>query len=62
MIQKLIKYLKETRTELSKVNWPNRQDTIRFTATVILVSLFVAIALGGFDYLFRALLFVFINQ
>jgi preprotein translocase subunit SecE len=62
MIQKLTRYLKETRSELSKVNWPSRRDTIRFTATVILVSVFVAALLGGFDYLFRTLLFVFINQ
>ena len=62
MIQKLIKYLKETKVELSKVNWPTKRDTMRFTTTVILVSLFVAAVLGGFDYLFRTLLFVFINQ
>ena len=62
MIQKLVKYLKETKVELSKVNWPNRRDTIRFTATVIFISLFIAALLGGFDYLFRGLLFIIINR
>lgn len=62
MIQKLTKYLKETRMEMSKVNWPSRRDTIRFTATVILVSLFVAVLLGGFDYLFRTILFFLVSN
>ncbi len=62
MYQRLIKYLKETRVEMNKVNWPSRRATMRFTATVIVVSLFVAVLLGGFDFIFRKLLFIFVNR
>ena len=56
MFQKLITYLKETRLEMRKVNWPNRRDTIRFTATVVAVSLAIAALLGAFDFIFRRLI------
>lgn len=62
MIQKLTQYLKETKIEIKKVNWPTRRDTVRFTATVIFISLFIAVLLGGFDYIFRNILFIFLNK
>ncbi|MEK7162401.1 MAG: preprotein translocase subunit SecE, partial [Patescibacteria group bacterium] len=37
MFQKLADYLKETRLEMKKVNWPTRAETLRYTVTVILV-------------------------
>ncbi len=43
-------FLKEVRTELVKVVWPSRQDTIRYTATVVLFSIGVAVILGAVDY------------
>ncbi len=61
MAQRISSYLKETRSEMKKVNWPTRTETIRFTIIVIVVSLFVAAFLGGLDYLFRQGLFLFIQ-
>jgi preprotein translocase SecE subunit len=52
----IITYLTETRAELKHVNWPTRRQTIVFTATVIGLSLAVAILLGFFDTIFNALL------
>lgn len=49
-------YIKETRQELAHVNWPTRQQTIRFTLLVIAVSLFTAILLGVCDFVFSRLL------
>ncbi|TSC67241.1 MAG: hypothetical protein CEO19_303 [Parcubacteria group bacterium Gr01-1014_73] len=49
---KLVEYLKETRSELKHVSWPTRRQAIAFTAIVIAISVFVAIFLGLFDYLF----------
>ncbi|MEK7501070.1 MAG: preprotein translocase subunit SecE [Patescibacteria group bacterium] len=51
-MNKLVSYLKEVRLELAKVNWPTREQTIRYTAVVILVSLGVAVFLGGLDFAF----------
>ncbi|MBI4307434.1 MAG: preprotein translocase subunit SecE [Chloroflexi bacterium] len=39
-------------SELRKVVWPNRQDAMRLTMMVIIVSVAVGIALGIVDYIF----------
>lgn len=49
-------YVKETRAEMSHVNWPSREQTIRFTALVIVVSLVTAALLGLSDFVFSKLL------
>jgi len=56
MLNKLITFLKEVKLELKKVNWPTRQETIRYTLIVIGVSTGVAIFLGGLDFLFTIIL------
>lgn len=48
-------FLKEVRTELSKVSWPSREYAIRLTLIVIIASGVVAIFLGAFDLLFTKL-------
>lgn len=50
------KYLQEVRTELVKVSWPSRQESMRMTGIVILASLAVGLYIGGLDYLFTNLL------
>ncbi len=45
-------FLKEVRTELSKVSWPNRATVVKLTAVVIGVSALVGVYLGGLDYVF----------
>ncbi|MFH1401590.1 MAG: preprotein translocase subunit SecE [Parcubacteria group bacterium] len=57
---KIQTFLKEVLVEMKKVNWPTRQETIRYTLVVIGVSVGVAIFLGGFDFLFTRLLNTFI--
>ena len=60
MFNKLVDYIKGTRTELKSVNWPTKKQTIDFTLLVIGVSLFVAILLGFFDKTFSFLLQKFV--
>lgn len=48
----LIKYLQDTRAELTHVKWPTQQQTIMFTIAVILVSVGVAFYVSFFDFLF----------
>lgn len=48
---KIINYFKEVRAELSKVIWPTREQTIRYTVLVIVVAVAVGLILGGLDYL-----------
>ena len=42
-LNKIITFLKETRVELKKVNWPTRRETIKYTLIVLGVSLGVAV-------------------
>jgi preprotein translocase subunit SecE len=60
MFNKIVTFLKEVRLEMKKVNWPTRQETIRYTLIVIGVSVAVAIFLGALDFIFTTLLNKFI--
>ncbi len=55
-MSRITEYVKATRAEMSHVNWPSRQQTIRFTVLVILVSLCTATLLGISDFVFSRLL------
>jgi preprotein translocase subunit SecE len=59
-LQKAINFLKESKTELKKVKWPTLKETLQYTLVVIIISLVVAIYLGGLDYIFSFLLRKFI--
>jgi preprotein translocase subunit SecE len=56
----LANYIKETKAEMSHVNWPTKNQTINFTLLVIAVSVVVALILGLSDYVFTQLLKLFI--
>lgn len=49
-------FLKEVKDELRKVVWPTRDEVIRLTAVVIIVSLIVGIYLGGIDFILTKVL------
>jgi len=53
---RLIKYLKEVRIEAKKVNWPTRQEALKYTLIVIGISVSVAIFLGTLDFIFTLIL------
>jgi preprotein translocase subunit SecE len=42
--------------ELKKVTWPTRQETIRLTTIVIVISLIIGLYVGIIDVLFTKLL------
>ncbi|HIC91110.1 MAG TPA: preprotein translocase subunit SecE [Syntrophaceae bacterium] len=48
-LNKARQFLREVRTELKKVNWPSRKETIASTSVVIILVLLVAIFLGLID-------------
>jgi preprotein translocase subunit SecE len=60
MSNKISTYLRETQTEMKRVTWPSRAETMRFTALVVSVSVGVALFLGALDFGFVRLLEVFI--
>ena len=48
----ILTFLQEAKVELSRVNWPTQKEIIRYTVLVIVISLGVALFLGGLDFLF----------
>ncbi len=50
-----IKFLREVKDELSKVTWPTREETIRLTGLVIVVTLIVSLFVGSLDFTFTKL-------
>ena len=50
------RFLKDTYTELRKVVWPTREQTIHLSTLVIVVSLAVGVALGALDGLFTEIM------
>lgn len=57
----MIKFLEESYTEFKKVDWPDRQETIRLTGYVVGASLVVGLFVTGIDFLFKELLSLYIN-
>ena len=52
MSSKLALFWQETKAEIRRVEWPSKQETIRYTIFVVLFSLIVAALLGAFDFAF----------
>lgn len=48
----IVRYFKETRAELRKVNWPTRQEALNLTLIVVGFTIFMAALLGMIDYIF----------
>jgi preprotein translocase subunit SecE len=46
------KFFREVTSELKKVTWPTRQETVKLTAVVIAISVLVGAFIGGLDALF----------
>jgi preprotein translocase subunit SecE len=56
-----IQFFKEARTELTKVVWPTRKETMRITLAVIILCVVMAAFLGLVDYGLTALVELFLN-
>ena len=48
-------YFKEVVRELKKVSWPSRKQTVNKTILVIVISILLAVYLGGLDFAFQKL-------
>jgi preprotein translocase subunit SecE len=51
-MDKIKQFLREAYSEMKKVSWPTREQTIQYTILVIVISILVAIFLGVLDYMF----------
>jgi len=51
MFGKMIKFLKEVRTELAKVTWPTKNELIGSTIVTVVVTLIISVFIGIVDRL-----------
>lgn len=58
----ILRFFSEVRQELSKVTWPKRDEVIRLTLIVFLVSGIIGAYVGGLDYLFTRLLTLVVTK
>ncbi|GIV76192.1 preprotein translocase subunit SecE [Litorilinea aerophila] len=57
----LVRYIRETRAEIAKVTWPTREEGIRLTWVVLVVTTISAIFLFAIDSLFSFLIALLIQ-
>ena len=50
MIRKIKNYIREVKTEMKSVSWPNRSELISATAIVILSTALLAFFIGVVDF------------
>ena len=50
-MQKVIRFLKETRTELTKVTWPTKSEIIGSTIVTVVVSIVLSVFIGIVDFI-----------
>jgi preprotein translocase SecE subunit len=61
-MNKIINYLKEVKNELKEVVFPTSSQTIIYTVIVIMISVAVALTLGGIDLGLREALAKFLAR
>ena len=61
-MKQVLAYLSEVRLELSKVTWPKRNDVIKLTLIVFIISGIVGAYTGALDYIFTKLLEFFVAR
>ena len=52
MLQRIRRFLDESWSELKKVTWPTRQQTLNLTFLVFLVSFVVGVFISAIDFVF----------
>ncbi|MDQ7815155.1 MAG: preprotein translocase subunit SecE [Patescibacteria group bacterium] len=61
LIQQTVEYLHAVRSEVKKVSWPSKRDTLRYASLVIGIGvatgLFFALSDYGFNQLFEATIY-----
>jgi preprotein translocase subunit SecE len=56
-LKKIFSFLKESRAELKKVNWPSREEVLTSTRVVIISILIIAAVVALMDYVIKTIIF-----
>lgn len=58
---KITKFLQEVRAEFDKVKFPSREQTIKLTTIVLIVSLILGIYIGAIDFGLTKIIEIFVR-
>jgi preprotein translocase subunit SecE len=61
-VRAILNYLSDVRQELTKVTWPKKEEVIKLTLIVFLISGIVGAYVGGLDVAFTKLLETIITK
>jgi preprotein translocase subunit SecE len=56
-LKKIFTFLKESRAELKKVNWPSKEEVLTSTRVVIISILIIAAVIALMDYIIKTVVF-----
>ena len=60
-MKKIINFLRESRAELKKVNWPSKEEVLTSTRVVIISILVIAGVIALVDYVIKTVVFAIIG-
>jgi preprotein translocase subunit SecE len=60
LTQKINIFFKEVWVEMRRVSWLSQKDVLRYTLIVLAFTIISASFLGGLDYLFTAVIKIFV--
>ena len=52
---RLVRYFRDTRAEIAKVTWPTREEGLRLSGIVLLITAISTVVLFGIDSLFATI-------
>jgi preprotein translocase subunit SecE len=61
-VKAVISYFQEVRQELSKVVWPKKDEVVRLTLVIFIISGIIGVYVGTLDFTFVKFLEVFIAR
>lgn len=62
IVEPVTRYLREVRTELTRVDWPSRKELTSATAIVLVLLVALALFLGAADYVFTVAIRALMRQ
>jgi len=60
IVSSFFQYLKDSKSELKRVNWPTKKQVTQYTTVIITISIAVAVFLGTLDIVLGKLLNTFV--
>ncbi|HPB80983.1 MAG TPA: preprotein translocase subunit SecE [Spirochaetota bacterium] len=58
---KMLEFIRESREELKKVAWPEKEEVSNFTIVVIVTLIFVSVFLGMVDFVLNKIIGLLVN-